>query len=102
MGDAVRSRGERRQSAWRLKSFPWQHLGAVRRRVHGQLHGQPGRLYDHQGGLRQTVRHTGLEGIYQGGGGGYSRWGEGGGGGTRPYFVRGAPTQDKNTILNIK
>ena len=61
--DAVRSGGERRQPAKRVGSVPLQHLGALRRRLHRQLHRQPRRLHDHQGGLRSSHRHPGLEGI---------------------------------------
>ena len=60
--DAVRRRRQGGQSARRVEPLARQHLGAVRRRLHGQLHGQPGRLHDHQGGLRQADRHPGPAG----------------------------------------
>ena len=63
LGDAVRSGSERGQPTRCVESFPRQHLGPVCRRLHGQLYGQPGGLHDHQGGLRPTDGHPGLEGA---------------------------------------
>ena len=45
-------RGLRRRRSWCVQSVCGERLGAVRRRLHGQLHRQLGRIHDHQTGLR--------------------------------------------------
>ena len=62
LGHAVQRRCGHGRSQGRLQPLPGQHLGALRPRLPGLLHRQPGRLHDHQGGLLRPVRHTGLEG----------------------------------------
>ena len=62
LGHAVQCRCGHRRSQGRLQPLPGQHLGALRPRLPGLLHCQPGRLHDHQGGVLRPVRHTGLEG----------------------------------------
>jgi len=51
LGDAVRRRGERGLAARCRQQVRRQRLGAVRRLLHGQLHGQPGRVHDHTANL---------------------------------------------------
>ena len=64
MGDAVRRGGERRLSARCRQQVRRERVGAVRGLLHCQLHGEPGRVHDRQGGLRQDRRHQRLGRAY--------------------------------------
>ena len=57
LGDAVWSGRERGLATRCRQQVYGERLGTIRRVLHCQLHGQPRRVHDRQGGLRQNHRH---------------------------------------------